>query len=44
MPGLRRRPGLRVWQTLRRSEDDLVAQVLPRWTERFDQPFSAVPG
>jgi hypothetical protein len=31
MPGLRRRAGLRVWLTLRRSEDELVAQVRRRW-------------
>ena len=36
--------GLRVWLTLRRSEDELVAQVRPRWAERFDQAFSAGPG
>ena len=40
--GLRRRAGLRVWPTLRPSEDRLVAQV--RQTpggSQFDQAFSA---
>ena len=40
--GLRRRAGLRVWPTLRHSEDQLVAQVRQTLgAERFDQAFSA---
>ena len=40
--GLRRRAGLRVWPTLRQSEDELVAQVRQMLgAERFDQAFSA---
>jgi predicted ATPase len=40
--GLRQRAGLRVWPTLRPSEDELVAQVRQTLgAERFDQAFSA---
>jgi tetratricopeptide (TPR) repeat protein len=40
--GLRRRAGLRVWPTLRHSEDQLVAQIRQTLgAERFDQTFSA---
>jgi hypothetical protein len=40
--GLRRRAGLRVWPTLRHSEDELTAQVRQTLgAQRFDQAFSA---
>jgi hypothetical protein len=40
--GPRQRAGLRVWPTLRPSEDELVAQVRQTLgAERFDQAFSA---
>jgi predicted ATPase len=40
--GVRRRAGLRVWPTLRQSEDEMVAQVRQKLgAERFDQAFSA---
>jgi tetratricopeptide (TPR) repeat protein len=43
--GLRRRPGLRVWPTLRYGEAELVAQVRQALgAERFDQAFSAGSG
>ena len=43
--GLRRRAGLRVWPTLRQSEDELVAQVRQTLgAERFDQAFSVGSG
>jgi predicted ATPase len=43
--GLRRRAGVRVWPTLRPSEDELVTQVRQTLgTERFDQAFSASAG
>jgi hypothetical protein len=43
--GLRRRAGLRVWPTLRQSEDELVAQVRQTLgAERFDQAFSTGSG
>jgi predicted ATPase len=40
--GMRRRAGLRVWPTLRQSENELVAQVRQRLgAGRYDQAFSA---
>jgi predicted ATPase len=43
--GLRGRAGLRVWPTLRPSEDQMVAQVRQKLgAERFDQAFSAGSG
>jgi predicted ATPase len=43
--GLRRRAGLRVWPTLRQSEDEMVAAVRQELgAERFDQAFSAGSG
>jgi predicted ATPase len=40
--GLRRRAGLRAWPTLRRGEDELVAQVRQALgIDRFDQVFAA---
>jgi predicted ATPase len=40
--GMRRRAGLPVWPTLRRNEDELVAQARQTLgAERFDQAFSA---
>jgi hypothetical protein len=39
---MRRRAGLPVWPTLRRNEDELVAQARQTLgAERFDQAFSA---
>jgi tetratricopeptide (TPR) repeat protein len=43
--GLRRRPGLRLWPTLRQGEAEMVAQIRQALgTERFDRAFSAGAG
>jgi hypothetical protein len=42
---LRRRPGSRVWPTLRRGEAEMVAEIQHALgTEQFDQAFSAGAG
>ena len=42
---LRRRPGLRVWPTLRRGEAEMVAEIQHALgTDRFDRRFRPEPG